>query len=68
MTAQSHVEINLAVCRMLGIADTSNITRVEIVLEPDAYPLVHVTRQIRSATEGMTTTVRSFDLIPHGEY
>jgi len=63
-TTQSHVEVNVALCRALGIEDVGNIKRVEIVLDPAAYPLVHVTRMVRSA-EGMKTLTSAFDLVPH---
>jgi hypothetical protein len=64
MTTPSHVEVNLALCRMLGIEDASNVQHVEVAIDPVAYPLVRVTRQIRTS-EGWKATTQKFDLVPH---
>lgn len=42
----NYVETNLAICRALGIFDTTDVTRVELVLEAGDLPVIHIYRSI----------------------
>ena len=59
-------EINMAICKTLGI-DTLNVQRVVVLLEPDQLPLIRITRFLRTAVVPPYQHTESYDLISRTE-
>lgn len=59
----ARTELNKQLCGVLGI-EPHNVTRVVLVLDRYALPMVRVTRNVRTV-DGVQQVTQRFDLVPH---
>lgn len=56
-------EVNKALMDFLGVDHTLGIHKIEVIANPDHYPMVIVTRVLDSPT--WKTEARMFELVPY---
>lgn len=57
------IQLNMDLCRALGIADPGKVHSVDLQIRPGALPLLVVRRHLMTA-DGLQTAVEMLDLRP----